>query len=202
MRRAEICGGARFLPRLCCAATCAVWCWAPARAVAEPADESLFIGVERVAGAYLGAHSDQHWGLLVLGSPVGVPIATRFRAAGDLQLDDRWTVGLAVAPWLVGTQRALKAAMLMPRAGVRLPLTDALTLWPRVGPTLLLGDIDASIGMIFDAPLCVSLGQHWGLTVGPTFDIGVGGAGRGAAYTLGLLSVGVVGWMRAALTRP
>lgn len=124
------------------------------------------------------------------------------RPALDFPIGDRWTVG----GWLYGALRRSKLVGSSGddhsiggqlRVGYRVPLTDDLMLWPRLGPFASHDAYGGSgrrdflshrVGLEADCGLVTTLGKHALLSVGPDLSVAHGwsdGLPPSTAVTLG-----------------
>ncbi len=180
-------------------ATCVVSVSAQAEEFGRQGVTSL--AADRLTGLYLVDVGNSALQLGVGAAPVFAPqpyTSTRF--AVDHFVNPSLSVGGSLAFWwksgatVEGRRNRANGYLVAPRVGYVLPFTDGFGFWPRGGINFWDIGTDDEFGFTAEATFYGALGPQFGLTFGPTADLGIVGEGA-EGVSLGLMSVGLFGWL-------
>lgn len=176
------------------------WCAsASAGDFGHEGDTSL--AADRLTGFYLVNTGTKALEVGLGAAPLFAPEPyTTTRFAVDHFIAPSVSLGGSLAFWLKngdeidGRRNHASGYLVAPRVGYVLPLSESLGFWPRGGISFWDVEYDSEFGLTAEAVFYAAIGDHFGLTFGPTADLGIVGEGR-KGVSLGLLSVGLFGWM-------
>ncbi|MDX2052604.1 MAG: hypothetical protein SFV15_09455 [Polyangiaceae bacterium] len=159
------------------------------------------LGADRLSGLYMVNTGNRAMQLGVGAAPVFAPqpyTSTRF--AIDHFISPSLSLGGTLAFWLKngpdieGRRNRANGYLVAPRVGYVLPITDGFGFWPRGGFNFWDLEVDDEFGITAEATFYGALTNSFGLTFGPTADLGIVGEGNeGVAW--GLISFGLLGWL-------
>lgn len=167
----------------------------PAAAQSFGHQGDVSFGADRLMGLYLIDEGGSAT-FVGLGAPApGHPYANA-RLGIDGFVIDHLSIGGALAVWSIDPVHgdAVTGALIAPRIGYAIEISNAFGFWPRGGMTYRNFDGNEELALTLEGMFYGSPAPHFAFTFGPAIDLGLVGDGP-EARSFGLLTMGVLGWI-------
>jgi hypothetical protein len=175
-----------------------------ARAQSFGRSGDVSFGADRLSGVY--AYDDgPDFALFALGAgpTFGAHPYTTPRLGIDFFVIDHLSIGGSLAFWALSdgdddgpgnNDNDFTGFLLYPRVGYALSFNDTFGFWPRGGLTFRTIEGNDEVALSFEANFFAIPVQHFGISFGPTLDVGLAGEGP-EALVFGIITGGLFGYL-------